>query len=403
MKGTLHVVGAGLAGLACAVAAARVGVRVVVHEAAGHAGGRCRSYRDRHFDRILDNGTHLLVGANRQALAFAEAIGGTEALEPLAPCFPFLDLETGEGWGLSTSRLTVSLPETAKALGLPWIGTGQTVAERLGRAPSFRRLWQPLCEAILNTSADEASARLFARVLRGVLLRGSGGLRPYLFPLGLSAAFAAPAEATLALHGAELRFRHSLRAVSADRLEFDTGTVPLGPNDRAVLALPPWALAPLLPVPDLAMRTIVNAHFLLERPVALPGGAPFLGLVGGLAQWLFTRHDLLSVTVSAADNLAALPGERVAALLWSDCARVLGLPADQVPPAQVLKERRATLAHTPEGISRRPPPTTAFPRLFLAGDWIRSPWPCTIEAAVSSGLAAARLAVGRADLSFASG
>lgn len=112
------------------------------------------------------------------------------------------------------------------------------------------------------------------------------------------------------------------------------------------------------------------------------------------------RDDVLSVTVSAADRLAEMPGEDIARLLWQDIAGALGW-STACPPARVIKERRATLAHTPEVVRRRPGPVTKVAWLFLAGDWLAGRWPCTIEAAIASGLRATRLAVGRDDLSFA--
>lgn len=402
MTATLHVVGAGLAGLAAAVAAVRAGWRVEVHEAARHAGGRCRSFRCPRLDRVIDNGSHLLLGANRHALAFAAAIGGSETLERVEPQFPFLDINTRRHWVVQPGRLVGGVLETALALGLPWVAAGQTVAARLGRSGAYDRLWQPLCEAILNTAPEEASARLFACVLREVLLGGKTAMRPYLASAGLSALFAAPAEATLAAHGARLNFGRRLIGVTADRLIFDDGSVPLGPHDRAVLALPPWAAATVLPeIPDLPTAAIVNAHFRLDHAAVLTGGQPFLGLVGGCAQWLFVRDDVASVTVSAAETLALLPAEEVAARLWSEIAPVLRADPSTLPAFRVIKERRATLAHTPEAVARRPGPATKVPWLWLAGDWLASPWPCTMEAAIASGLAATRLAVGQDGLSFA--
>ena len=396
MNGRLHVVGAGLAGLACAVAAARSGVRVSLYESAAHAGGRCRSFHDDRLGCMVDNGTHLVLGANRTALAFAAAIGGLEAMVAAAPVFPFLDLASGERWSMVAGRLPAGLGETVAALGLPWCPPGETVAVRLGPAPSYRRLWRPLCEAILNTGPAEASALLFARTLRTALIHGAKGMRPYLFPLGLSAAFAAPAVATLAAHGAELNFGRRLTRVEDDALRFDDGCVAVAPDDRVVLALPPWALADVMAgiaVPP--TRAIVNAHFRTG-----PGAQGFLGLVGGTAQWLFARGEVVSATVSNADRLAERPAEEIAATLWADIASALGL-SGPIPPYRVLKERRATLAHTPEVVRRRPGPATKNRRVCLAGDWLAGPWPCTIEAAIASGLDAARLTVGRRDLSFA--
>ncbi|MDA8229988.1 MAG: FAD-dependent oxidoreductase [Magnetospirillum sp.] len=403
MSGTLHVVGAGLAGLACAVAAARAGARVVLHESAGHAGGRCRSFRDATIDRVIDNGTHLLLGVNRTALAFANCIGGDEAMGRADALFPFLDVATGERWSLSPASLAARPLELMQACGLPWTARSETVAMRLRPTKSYRRIWEPLCVAALNTSADDASARLFAGLLRMAVLGGTKALVPWTFDAGLSAALVAPAVATLATFGAELRFRHRLLGVGPRILEFDDGPLPLGPADRAVLALPPWILRPMMDgIPNLSSRAIVNAHFRLEGPAALPGGQPFLGVAGGLSQWLALRGDVLSVTVSAADRLAEEPAAAIADALWREVAPVIGQDGCPQPATRIMKERRATIAHTPDEVRRRPGAHTSFPNLYLAGDWLAGPWPCTIEAAVASGLRAARLALGRPQLAFAS-
>lgn len=398
----LHVVGAGLAGLAAATAAARAGVRVHLYEAAGHAGGRCRSFRDDKLDRVIDNGSHLLLGANRTALAYARATGGLEAMTAVPPRFLFHDLANGTRWTVSPTQIPAGPLEILRALGLPWTRAGASVADRLGDRAGFVRLWKPLCEAILNTAPEQASARMFAWTMRRALLGGTPALAPWLFPHGLSAALVAPALATLGSFGADIHFRRRLTGLENNRLVFEDGVVSLGTEDRVILALPPWAVAPILPgwIPSLATRCIVNAHFRCPDRVILPGQVPFLGLVNGFGHWLFPRGDVLSVTVSAAEPLVDHPAEDIAALLWQEIAAVLGRDPLQVPPVRVIKERRATLAHDPATLSLRPGPETPLPRVFLAGDWIRSPWPCTIEAAISSGLEAARRALGRPTLAF---
>ena len=402
MTGTLHIVGAGLAGLAAAVAAARIGNRVVLHEAAGHAGGRCRSFKDEKLDRVIDNGSHLVLGANRNTLAYAQATCGLEAMVAQEPCFPFLDLATGARWTVSPKRLPAGIGEILSALGLPWTGKSETVASRLGKSRSFTRLWQPMCESIMNTAPQESSARMFAWTMRKALLGGSSALVPWTFPLGLSAALVAPALATLGSFGAEMHFRRRLQSVTPEALTFDSGLVPLSPEDRVSLALPPWVLPSVLPgvSVEMATRPIVNAHFKLNQPASLPGESHFLGLVNASGHWLFLRGDVLSVTVSAAEALVDQPNDQIAALLWTEAARALGLSPSEVPTARIMKERRATLAHDQATIAVRPGARTSLPNVFLAGDWIDSPWPCTIEAAISSGLDAARLATDHPGLSF---
>ncbi|BAE51314.1 hydroxysqualene dehydroxylase [Paramagnetospirillum magneticum] len=400
--GTLHVVGAGLAGLSAAIAAAKAGTRVVVHEAAGHAGGRCRSFLDEKLGRVIDNGSHLVLGANRTTLAYARATGGIEAMVAAPAAFPFIDLVSAKSWTVTPKRLPAGIREILKALGLPWTGKAETVASRLGNTPSFTRLWLPMCEAIMNTAPDEASARMFAWTMRKALLGGSQALTPWIFPGGLSAALVAPALATLSLFGGEIHFRRRLKSVTSHSLTFDDTKIDLGPADRVVLALPPWVTATLLPgtVCDLPTRPIVNAHFRCAQPVELPHGSHFLGLVNASGHWLFARGDVLSVTVSAAGSLVDLDNDSIAERLWEEIRRALVLPPIAPPPYRIMKEKRATLAHDNRTVATRPGPVSGFEGIFLAGDWIASPWPCTIEAAISSGLAAARLGLDRPGLAF---
>jgi hypothetical protein len=123
----------------------------------------------------------------------------------------------------------------------------------------------------------------------------------------------------------------------------------------------------------------------------MPEDLPFLGLVGSWADWLFLRGDVVSLTVSAARALAGESSDAIGARLWRDTARALGLPPEPRPPLRVIKERRATFAQTPAALARRPPAKTRWRNLLLAGDWTDTGYPATIESAVRSGRAAARL------------
>lgn len=106
------------------------------------------------------------------------------------------------------------------------------------------------------------------------------------------------------------------------------------------------------------------------------------------------RGDVLSATVSAADALAVRSDGDIAARLWADVARVPAFSrfGNQPPPNRVVRERRATLAHTRGIDSRRPGPRTRLRNLLLAGDWTATGYPCTVEGAVRSGVMAARIA-----------
>jgi len=418
----VHVIGAGISGLSCAVRLAREGRAVTLYEAAGQAGGRCRSYHDAKLERSIDNGNHILLSANLAALSYLEEIGARHSLRaPQEAAYGFVDLRSGARWTLRPNagplpwwilapgrRVPGTRPGAYLAgLRLAFAKPSQTVAEVLDPAdPLWERFWEPLTVAALNTAPEEAAARLLWPVLRDTFGRGAAACRPLIARDGLGASFIDPALAVLREAGAEVRFNQRLRAIAfaGDRaagLEFGTGSVALGPNARVVIAVPPNVAAALLPglTAPQEGRPIVNGHIrLAQAPPLAPGMTaerPFLGLVGGAAQWLFLRGDVVSLTASAAAELSTRPSEEIARRFWADTARALNLdpnldPAER-PTIRIVKERQATFAQTPAALGRRAPARTRWANLALAGDWTDTGFPATIESAVRSGRAAARV------------
>src|SRR5437868_9644098 len=103
--GCVHVVGAGLAGLAAATALAETGRCVILYEAAPHAGGRCRSFFDAELGCRIDNGNHLLLSGNKAALFYIERIAALDTFERVADAaIPFVDIASGERWAVRPGR-----------------------------------------------------------------------------------------------------------------------------------------------------------------------------------------------------------------------------------------------------------------------------------------------------------
>lgn len=413
----VHVVGAGLSGLAAAGRlSARGGGRILVHEAAGHAGGRCRSFFDETLGRTIDNGNHLLLSGNHSAMSYLAEIGAHESLYVAPePAFPFVDLRTGRRWTVRPNRGRLPwwifdparrVPDTGPldylaGLRLAFAAPNETVAQCLAaRAVLYERFWEPLAIAALNTLATEGAARLLWPVVVETFGRGGEATRPCIAREGLSASFVDPALKRLAEHGAEVRFNRRLRAVEITEsrisaLDFAEGHLTVRREDAVILALPPSRVAELLPgVPaPLESRAIVNAHFRVDHIPAFPENLPFLGLIGGAAHWLFRRGDVVSVTVSAADALAEERNEAVADKLWADVARALALALAPRPAVRIVKEKRATFAQVPAALARRAHARTTLGNLFLAGDWTDTGLPATLEGAIRSGHTAAQAAL----------
>lgn len=409
MARAVHIVGGGLAGLAAAVRLADASASVTLYEATAMLGGRCRSYHDHATGLVIDNGNHLLLTGNRAAFAYARAIGTAARLVgPEKAEFPFFDLASRTGW---TLRLNDGM--------IPWWifdasarvpGTRPLEYLRLARllrAPDrpiadiidcngllYDRLLAPLLVAALNTDPREGSAALAGVVIRETLAQGGKACRPRVAREGLGAVLVEPARTHLEQTGAAVRLEHELRALrfEGDRvaeLDFGSERVALAPEDAAIIAVPPYSATALVPgiTAPTAFRAILNTHFRVQTPSGMP---PLIGVLNAVSEWMFSFPGRLSVTTSNADRLMHEPRDRLAAAIWQEVCAVTGL-SGELPAWQIVRERRATFAATPEENAKRPGARTAWRNLFLAGDWTATGLPATIESAVRSGQHAANL------------
>ncbi|MDD1535261.1 MULTISPECIES: hydroxysqualene dehydroxylase HpnE [unclassified Bradyrhizobium] len=411
MQKTAHIIGAGISGLSAAVRLANAGFKVAVHEATQQLGGRCRSYFDGATNLTIDNGNHLLLSGNSHARAYARAIG-TEAglVGPESAQFPFVDIKTGQRWqiDLGSGRLPTwvldesrRVPDTGladylKLAPLIWASEETLVGKAIPtEGVLYQRLVQPLLLAALNVDPPEGSAGLAGAIVRETLLAGGQACRPLIARDGLSAVLIEPAVKFLQERGHIVQLGHELRSFAssngkASALNFGgEDVIQLGEGDVVVMAVPPRAAASLLPglKTPTEFRAIVNAHFRITPP---PGSAPILGVIGGIVEWLFAFPNRLSVTISNSDRLVDMPREELAQTIWNDVCKAGGV-SGELPPWQIVRERRATFAATPAQNALRPGPVTALKNLFLAGDWTATGLPATIEGSVRSGDRAADL------------
>jgi squalene-associated FAD-dependent desaturase len=409
----VHVIGAGIAGLSAAVRLVDAGRRVVVHEAASFAGGRCRSYPDPTLGLVIDNGNHLLLSGNHAALDYLDRIGARGTLhDPGAAVFDFADLKSGARWRLDLSEGRIpwwlfdakkrvpgtTFGEYFAPLGVFMKGRSATVGAAMAcEGPLYERLWRPLLTSALNTDPPESSAALTAALLRETLAAGGKACHPLFAAQGLARSFIDPAIAFLAARAAPVRFGDRLRAIRFDgeravTLDFDRTQEEMSTDDSVILCVPPWIAQDLLSgltAPD-EFRGILNVHFRVAPPLGQPG---ILGVVNGQTEWLFAFPDRLSVTISNADRLIDRPRDELAAEIWREAKALIGLDGD-LPPWQIVKEKRATFAATPAQDAKRPDTRTRWANVALAGDWVQTGLPATIEGAVRSGYKAASIVIG---------
>ena len=399
---TCHVIGAGVAGLVAALRLADQGRAVMLHEATPVAGGRCRALPDG-----TDNGTHALMGANHAALRFLADIGAREGWVEAEPeSLPVFDLADGSARRIAASPLAwrdpakrppgLSASAFAALLRLALPIGDRPVAEVMAAHPVlYRALIEPLTVAALNTPGHEASSARLGVVLRRLGRPGAGAV--LVAREGLGPDLISPALRALQKSGVTTRFGVRLRAMTEAEgriiaLHFGDDSIVLEARDQVVLALPPWEVGRLIPklrVPE-RHAPILNLHFAHQTA----GPVRFIGVLGGLTQWVLVRPSGVSVTVSAADAEMEEQAPDLAPRAWAEilaAVKAFGVPGEwpEAPPAmRAVKERRATPRHA---VGMPPqPPRQIYRNLVLAGDWTWPRLPATIEAAVLSGEAAVK-------------
>ncbi|MEW6164341.1 MAG: hydroxysqualene dehydroxylase HpnE [Pseudomonadota bacterium] len=419
MAARVAIIGAGYAGLACAVELADAGFAVDVIEASRTLGGRARAVE---LDGLtVDNGAHILVGAYRETLRLIKKVspGGTAALRRhrlhleypgrVRIAAPALPAPLHLAWALLAARglnpgekiaaIRFMRALQARRFRLP---QDTTAAELFaGQPPRLRRfLWEPLCLAALNTPVAMASAQVFLNVLRDSLAADRAASDLLLPATDFSSLFPEPAAGFIEARGGRL-----VRAQRVTAIEKNGGGWTVngsGPYPHLVLAVAPQHLSGLLgPHPECApiVRRIEGfawqpiATCYLRYPAGTRLPFPMTGMNGGHAQWLFDRgtlcgqDGLLAAVISGDGPWQSLGHAALAAAIHQEVSALLpGLP--QPLASRVIEEKRATFCCTPD--LERPGTATACPGLWLAGDYVAGDYPATLEGAVRSGIAAAR-------------
>jgi len=391
-------VGAGYAGMAAATALAERGARVTVFESAAVPGGRARRVTSQGTE--LDNGQHILVGAYAELFRAMRLVGVADSALLRTP----LEIRYAEQFHIRRGALGLA--------GAIFSARGLTLAEKLRAArfvAALRRLrfklendlpvadllarhgqtgaaghylWRPLCVSALNTPPEMASARVFLAALRDTLGAGAAASDLVLPRVDLSRLFPEPAAQFVRARGGEMRMQSPVKDLGALRQSFA----------RVIVAVGPHQLKAVLPeAPEYSYQPIYTCYLQYEDRVALP--FPMLGLANGLAQWVFDRGALLgekgrlACVISAQGDHQQMTLDELAETCHRELSRarlVVGKPAW----SRVIAEKRATIACSVGSKAKLELPR--IPGVAFAGDYTDPEYPPTLEAAVRSGVRAAR-------------
>jgi len=435
------VVGGGFAGLSAAAALAEHGRRVLVVDARAQLGGRATAFRDRETGELVDNGQHVLFGCYRGTFEFLDRIGASDRVR-VQPSLavPYIDREGGRSV-LQCPRLPSPFHLLAGVLGwtgIPWRDrrsvlklarplrrarrelqrTGSVTADPAGTVSEWliahgqrevlrKWLWEPLAVAALNQSPAVAAASPFVRVLAqmfGPDPRDSALVLP-IRPL--HEMYAEPARVFIESRGGEVRLNALARVVvdggrvsavdvRGERIATRSvvSAVPWFDLGKLFNPAPPTELAPLLAsAARMESMPIVTVNLWYDGRVM---DEAFVGLPEREMQWVFDKRiafggkaSHLSLVSSGATRLTSMSRDELTTLAAREVEEAI--PAarrDRLLRATVVREKRATFSLAP-GEPARPATKTAVHGLYLAGDWIDTGLPGTIESAVISGHRAA--------------
>ena len=427
----IAIVGAGWAGLAAAITAAQKGHQVTLLEASKFWGGRARSIQT-HFEDypLLDNGQHILIGAYQKTLSMMQIVGID--LEKAFWRKP-LDLRYADGSGLSLPNKPFPLNLLQGiAFNSSWSAVDKwqlltsawqwqrmhfecaedlTVADLCKKMtpPVWQDLIEPLCVSALNTPANEASGKVFLRIMKDALF-GPVGSSDLLLPrLDLGQLFPNAAIKWLEKNGASCQSGQRIESiVDSDITSSKAPRWQLGKHqfDHLVIATPAWDAAHLLEkfnaawastARQLKHETIATVY--VQGPLGFKLPLPMLALrtsQGSPAQFAFDRGQiyteagtpgLLAFVVSAnklsKEDVTHQVMGQLSALLIQLGQDALRIEAFKV--IQTVVEKRATFACIP---NLKRPSARPCQGITVCGDYVEGPYPATLEGAIISGIQA---------------
>ncbi len=425
------VVGGGFAGLAAATALADAGVEVHLFEARPTLGGRANAFRDPVTGDRIDNGQHLIAGCYTETLAFLRRVGSAARLHrpatlrvamldeqgrrtelSLPPLPPPFDILAGIlAWDALDWSDRWSMLRIGRALGGDGtIARGETVRGWLTRhhqSPRLCRLfWEPLALAALNQSIDDASAEMFVAVTSRMFGPAPDAAALLVPAVPLDELYALPARDFLDRRaGTTTTHAKAAIVIENQRVQGVEAGDSWTPASTVVCAVPWFAMTDVFVAPPASLEPMVrNATALGSAPIVTVNvwfdgfqiDDAMLGLPGRHFQWVFDRRRFvgggqshLSLVSSGADAICNLSNAELIDTAVKEIRHALPAAVNSsVRHASVIRERRATFSLKP-GSPPRPGTMTPVSGLFLAGDWIDTGLPATIESAVLSGHRAA--------------
>lgn len=418
------VIGGGFAGLSSAVYLIERNHQVTLVEASPKLGGRAYSIYSPELMGSFDNGQHIMLGCYKETLRFISKINSSHHLEiPESLSINFIK----KGGDLFQLRSTknfypfnlLSALFNYKALGfksrikiidffldllccyscdlknktvIEWMHEKKQTLE------SIKYLWEILVVGAMNTTIEKASAAVFAEILKRIFFDGTDSSSIIISKIGLSDLYVNPSSEFILKKGGEIKISERIICMEVkknriSRLISDKSSYE--DYDYIISTVPSYAISKIFEnsgiknhnVPELNYGTILNVHLWLKTN---PFKERFYGLLNGRIHWVFNHVDHISITISAAESFNSKSEQEILDIIYSDLEIFFPIfTSTLVKDYRIIKEKRATFIPDINSLVLRSEISSPFENLVLAGDWVNTELPSTIESAVLKGRIAA--------------
>ncbi|BDQ02276.1 hydroxysqualene dehydroxylase HpnE [Ignavibacterium sp.] len=415
------VIGGGLAGLSSAVYLSQNKFQVTLLEASPKAGGRVYSFVDETTNTEIDNGQHILMGCYADTLNFLRLIDAYKYLKIqknlevnylshkgnsfklkaaqfpfpfnlLYALFSFKRLNVREKFLLIKLFTKINFIDSDKLSGLSVI---EWLKKEKQSDNSIKIFWEIISIGALNTSTEKASAKIFCDILKEIFWKDNTSSSIILPTLPLTKVFSEPSIELIKKKGGEVRLSEKVIGVEIEDVKINkviTDKNIYEDFDFVISAVPYFALEKFIDKkffdkqPEFHYSSILNIHLWLKQNFL---SEDFYAFIDSELHWFFNKKTHWNIVISNADKFMQMNNEEIFNLVFTELKKFIAISDDDILLYKIIKEKRATFIPDDFTLKHRPSTETKVKNLFIAGDWVDTKLPATIESAVRSGRIAA--------------
>lgn len=420
MKKKIVVIGGGVSGISAALFAIENGFDVTIIESSNYFGGRIHSRIDNDTNDSYDNGQHILVGAYTEFLNILKKLGSYEKLyiqnkfevkyNVEGRSFSIQNKVFNNQLGLIFSFLSLNIFSISEKINFMkfalYIKSGkldkqnspflETLLKYKQSENLIKIFWEPICVSTLNTPIDTASTQIVVNVLKQSFLGGGNNSKIIIPQVGLSELLSNFENYFIKKNGKILK-NHSLKEVIYSNRKIERIILTKDKEIEADYFISALSMAKynqyfpskieLENSPIISVYLWYDVDFIKEK---------FIAITDCTIQWIFNKRKIgflegeklykgyFSIVISEASKLIEKSSEEIADIVCSEIDKLYPCKK-KLLKFKVIKEKNATILSDVNSVNEKLKFNNELENLYIAGDWLNTELPSTIETAAING------------------